>query len=155
MERRDLLKRAACLAAWSGFRASQAGAAETDQPSAAPRSEKTGQPSPEIGSAPTEIRKGNMLYRTLGRTGERVSAFGLGGHHIGLVKEEQDSVKLVRSAIDRGITFMDNCWDYHNGKSEEWMGKALRDGYREKVFLLSLIHISEPTRLGMISYAVF
>ena len=139
MERRDLLKRAACLAAWSGFRASQAGAAETDQPSAAPRSEKTGQPSPEIGSAPTEIRKGNMLYRTLGRTGEWVSAFGLGGHHIGLVKEEQDSVKLVRSSIDRGITFMDNCWDYHNGKSEEWMGKALRDGYREKVFLMTKI----------------
>ena len=139
MERRDLLKRAAWLAAWSGFRASQAGAAETDQPSAAPRSEKTGQPSPEIGSAPTEIRKGNMLYRTLGRTGERVSAFGLGGHHIGLVKEEQDSVKLIRSAIDRGITFMDNCWDYHNGKSEEWMGKALRDGYREKVFLMTKI----------------
>jgi predicted aldo/keto reductase-like oxidoreductase len=139
MERRDLLKRAACLAAWSGFRASQAGAAETDQPSAAPSSEKTGQPSPELGSAPAEIRKGNMLYRTLGRTGERVSAFGLGGHHIGLVKEEQDSVKLVRSAIDRGITFMDNCWDYHNGKSEEWMGKALRDGYREKVFLMTKI----------------
>lgn len=139
MERRDLLKRAACLAAWSGFRASQAGAAETDQPSAAPSSEKAGQPSPELGSAPAEIRKGNMLYRTLGRTGERVSAFGLGGHHIGLVKEEQDSVKLVRSSIDRGITFMDNCWDYHNGKSEEWMGKALRDGYREKVFLMTKI----------------
>jgi predicted aldo/keto reductase-like oxidoreductase len=139
MERRDLLKSAACLAAWSGFRASQAGAAGTDQPSAAPSSEKTGQPSPELGSAPAEIRKGNMLYRTLGRTGERVSAFGLGGHHIGLVKEEQDSVKLVRSAIDRGITFMDNCWDYHNGKSEEWMGKALRDGYREKVFLMTKI----------------
>ena len=139
MERRDLLKRAACLAAWSGFRASQAGAAETGQPSASPRSEKSGHPSPERGSAPTEIRKGNMLYRTLGRTGERVSAFGLGGHHIGLVKEEQDSVKLVRSSIDRGITFMDNCWDYHNGKSEEWMGKALRDGYREKVFLMTKI----------------
>jgi predicted aldo/keto reductase-like oxidoreductase len=139
MERRALLKSAACLAAWSGFRASQAGAAETDQPSAAPSSEKTGQPSPELGSAPAEIRKGNMLYRTLGRTGERVSAFGLGGHHIGLVKEEQDSVKLVRSSIDRGITFMDNCWDYHNGKSEEWMGKALRDGYREKVFLMTKI----------------
>lgn len=139
MERRDLLKSAACLAAWSGFRASQAGAGGTDQPSAAPSSEKTGHPSPELGSAPAEIRKGNMLYRTLGRTGERVSAFGLGGHHIGLVKEEQDSVKLVRSAIDRGITFMDNCWDYHNGKSEEWMGKALRDGYREKVFLMTKI----------------
>jgi len=75
-----------------------------------------------------------MLFRKLGRTDERISAFGLGGHHIGLVKEEQDSIKLIRSAIDRGITFMDNCWDYHNGKSEVWMGKALRDGYRERVW---------------------
>lgn len=139
MERRNLLKRAAGLAAWSGFWASQAGAAETDQLSTAPGGEKTGQPSPELGPAPAEIRKGNMLYRMLGRTGERVSAFGLGGYHIGLVKEEQDSIKLMRSAIDRGITFMDNCWDYHNGKSEEWMGKALRDGYREKVFLMTKI----------------
>jgi predicted aldo/keto reductase-like oxidoreductase len=80
-----------------------------------------------------------MLYRALGRTGESISAFGLGGHHIGLVKEEQDSVKLIRSAIDRGITFMDNCWDYHNGKSEVWMGKALLDGYRQKVFLMTKI----------------
>jgi predicted aldo/keto reductase-like oxidoreductase len=80
-----------------------------------------------------------MLYRQLGRTGESISAFGLGGHHIGLVKEVQDSIRLIRSAIDRGITFMDNCWDYHDGKSEVWMGKALRDGYRQKVFLMTKI----------------
>ena len=80
-----------------------------------------------------------MLYRTLGRTGERVSAIGLGGYHIGQPKDEQESIRLIRTAIDRGITFMDNCWDYHDGKSEEWMGKALRDGYREKVFLMTKI----------------
>lgn len=137
MERRDLLKSAAGLAAWSGFWASQAEAAETDRPSTVSGGERTGGPSPGLGPAPAEIRKGGMLYRMLGRTGERVSAFGLGGFHIATVKEEQDSIRLVRTAIDRGITFMDNCWDYHNGKSEEWMGKALRDGYREKVFLMT------------------
>jgi predicted aldo/keto reductase-like oxidoreductase len=85
--------------------------------------------------------KGNngMIYRTLGSTGERVSAIGLGGSHIGNPLMESDSIKLIRSAIDRGITFMDNCWDYHKGKSEIRMGKALRDGYRDKVFLMTKI----------------
>ena len=137
MERRDVLKSAAILAAWSGFWTSWAGAAETSLPSAARGADTTGQPSPGKLGPPAVIRKGDMLYRMLGTTGERVSAFGLGGFHIGLVKEEQDSIQLIRSAIDRGITFMDNCWDYHNGKSEVWMGKALRDGYREKVFLMT------------------
>jgi len=80
-----------------------------------------------------------MLYRTMGRTGERISALGLGGYHIGVPKDEDESIRLVRSAIDRGITFMDNCWDYHNGGSEVRMGKALRDGYRDAVFLMSKI----------------
>src|ERR1039458_7177855 len=70
--------------------------------------------------------EGGMLYRRLGRTGEKVSAIGLGGYHIGTQKDEQESIRLVRSAIDRGITFMDNCWDYHDGVSEVRMGKALR-----------------------------
>lgn len=78
-----------------------------------------------------------MLYRTLGRTGERVSVVGLGGHHMGLADNEAEAVRLVRSAIDRGINFMDNCWAYHDGKSERWMGKALKDGYREKVLLMT------------------
>ena len=80
-----------------------------------------------------------MSYRTLGRTGERVSAIGLGGHHIGRIREEQESIKLIRSAIDRGINFMDNSWDYHNGRSHRWMGQALKDGYRQKVFLMTKI----------------
>ena len=82
-------------------------------------------------------RRGDMIYRTLGRTGERVSAIGLGGYHIGVARTEQDATRLVRSAIDRGITFLDNCWDYMDGKCEVWMGQALRDGYRKKVFLMT------------------
>ena len=84
-----------------------------------------------------QTRSGDMIYRTLGKTGERVSAIGLGGSHIGRPATEEESVRIVRSAIDRGITFMDNCWDYANGKCEMWMGKALRDGYRKKVFLMT------------------
>ena len=81
-----------------------------------------------------------MIYRELGRTGERVSAIGLGGWHLGLNHVSEDlSLRLIRTAIDRGITFMDNCWDYNEGKSEERMGKALKDGYRERVFLMTKI----------------
>ncbi len=82
-------------------------------------------------------RSGDMIYRKLGRTGERVSAIGLGGYHIGMAKDDQESARLVRSAIDRGITFLDNCWDYMDGKCEVWMGKALRDGYRNRIFLMT------------------
>src|ERR1035438_491420 len=80
-----------------------------------------------------------MIYRTLGSTGQKVSAIGLGGFHIGNPVQESESLKIIRSAIDGGITFMDNCWDYHEGKSEVRMGKALRDGYRDKVFLMTKI----------------
>src|SRR5438034_979475 len=77
-------------------------------------------------------------YRTLGRTGERVSAIGLGGWHLGLEGvDEQLSVRIIRTAIDRGINFLDNSWDYNDGASETRMGKALRDGYRQKVFLMT------------------
>ena len=82
---------------------------------------------------------GAMIYRTLGRTGEKVSAIGVGGSHIGKQKDPEESVRIVRAAIDQGITFMDNCWDYHQGESEVRMGKALRDGYRQKVFLMTKI----------------
>ena len=76
-------------------------------------------------------RKGDMLYRKLGRTGEEVSAIGMGGFHLGQHALTEDaSIRLIRSAIDRGITFMDNSWDYNEGQSEIRMGKALKDGYR-------------------------
>ncbi len=77
--------------------------------------------------------------RDLGRTGEKVSAIGLGGYHIGMQADEAESIRLIRSAIDGGITFMDNCWDYNKGVSEIRMGKALQDGYRQKVFLMTKI----------------
>ena len=81
----------------------------------------------------------NMLYRELGHTGERVSAIGFGGYHLGLMQDPDASIRLLRAAIDRGITFMDNCWDYNGGISEVRMGQALRDGYRQKVFLMTKI----------------
>jgi predicted aldo/keto reductase-like oxidoreductase len=82
---------------------------------------------------------GEMPYRTLGRSGEKVSLLGLGGNHIGLPKDEQESLRIIRAAIDNGINFLDNCWDYHDGMSEVRMGKALQDGYRQKVFLMTKI----------------
>jgi predicted aldo/keto reductase-like oxidoreductase len=88
---------------------------------------------------PNDTVRGDMRYRKLGRTGEEVSAIGLGGYHIGTQKEESESVKIIRAAIDAGITFMDNSWDYNDGVSEIRMGKALRDGYRDKVFLMTKI----------------
>jgi predicted aldo/keto reductase-like oxidoreductase len=82
---------------------------------------------------------GGVPLRPLGSTGEKVSAIGLGGYHIGIPKDEEEGIRIIRTAIDRGITFMDNCWDYHQGASEVRMGKALRDGYRDKVFLMTKI----------------
>ena len=82
-------------------------------------------------------RSSDMLYRKFGSTGERVSAIGLGGYHVGRAASEEEAVKLVRAAVDRGITFLDNSWSYMSGKCELWMGQALRDGYRSKVFLMT------------------
>jgi len=91
---------------------------------------------------PAIIRKsfaagGDMPYRTLGRTGEKVSLLGLGGYHIGTQRDEQESIRIVHAAIDSGINFLDNCWDYHDGVSEVRMGKALQGGYRKKIFLMT------------------
>jgi predicted aldo/keto reductase-like oxidoreductase len=83
--------------------------------------------------------KTGMTYRTLGRTGERVSMMGLGGYHIGNQKDEQESIRIIRTAIDNGVNFLDNCWDYNGGESEVRMGKALRDGYRQRAFLMTKI----------------
>ncbi len=81
-----------------------------------------------------------MQKRALGSTGEKVSAIDLGGWHLGLKHvDEQLAIRIVRSAIDRGITFMDNSWDYNGGSSEKRMGKALGDGYRDRVFLMTKI----------------
>jgi predicted aldo/keto reductase-like oxidoreductase len=89
------------------------------------------------GAAAGQAVSNGMPYRTLGKTGQKVSAIGLGGYHLGDPPDPADAVRITRSAIDRGITFMDNCWDYHLGESERRMGMALRDGYRQKVFLMT------------------
>src|SRR5438876_6290436 len=78
-------------------------------------------------------------YRRLGRSGERVSVIGLGGWHLGIQSDEQETVRIIRTALDSGINFLDNCWDYNDGASEIRMGKALRDGYRQKAFLMTKI----------------
>ncbi len=88
---------------------------------------------------PPTTLEGEMIYRTLGSTGEKVSAIGMGGFHLSKPQTDEEAVKLVRAAIDRGLTFMDNCWDYANGVSEIRAGKALKDGYRNKVFQMSKI----------------
>src|SRR5258706_1676609 len=81
-----------------------------------------------------------MIYRTLGSTGERVSAIGVGGWHLGLKHvDEELAIRIVRSAIDRGLNCLDNCWDYNEGASEKRMGKALRDGYRDRAFVMTKI----------------
>jgi len=81
-----------------------------------------------------------MIYRTLGSTGEKVSAIGVGGWHLGLPNvDEQTAIRIVRAAIDAGINFLDNSWDYNDGLSEVRMGKAIRDGYRERAFVMTKI----------------
>ncbi|WP_239462037.1 aldo/keto reductase [Occallatibacter savannae] len=83
--------------------------------------------------------KGEMLYRELGSTGEQVSVIGLGGSHLGRPKvEEDDAIRLIHEGLDRGINFLDNSWDYNEGRSEERVGKALsQGGYRQKAFVMT------------------
>src|SRR6202049_266598 len=88
--------------------------------------------------SPSESKNG-IPYRTLGRTKEKVSLVGLGGYHLGKQADAQDSIRIIRTGLDSGINFLDNCWDYNGGESEIRMGNALRDGYRQKAFLMSKI----------------
>jgi len=77
--------------------------------------------------------------RPLGNSGVEVSALGIGGYHLGLIPRERDAIEIVREAIDAGVTFMDNAWEYHDGKSEKRMGKALAGGWRDNAFLMSKV----------------
>ena len=83
--------------------------------------------------------KNGIPYRTLGRSREKVSIIGLGGYHLGKQADPQESIRIIRTGLDEGINFLDNCWDYNGGESEIRMGKALRDGFRQKAFLMSKI----------------
>jgi aryl-alcohol dehydrogenase-like predicted oxidoreductase len=80
-----------------------------------------------------------MEYRSLGKTGERVSSIGVGGAHAGRAASADEATRIIRTAIDNGINFLDNCWDYGFGEAEIRMGNALRDGYRQRVFLMTKI----------------
>lgn len=84
--------------------------------------------------------KNGVPYRILGRSGEKVSVVGIGGYHLGKPElDAQESIRIIRMALDEGINFLDNCWDYNAGESEVRMGKALRDGYRQRAFLMTKI----------------
>ena len=83
--------------------------------------------------------KNGIPHRTLGRTGEKVSLIGLGGYHLGKQSDPDESFRIIRTGINEGINFLDNCWDYNDGESEIRMGRALRDGYRQKAFLMTKI----------------
>ena len=85
-------------------------------------------------------KQSDVPVRTLGHTGERVSMVGIGGYHLARPGvSEEEGIRIVRTALDAGINFLDNCWDYNGGESELRMGKALRDGYRQKAFLMTKI----------------
>jgi len=98
----------------------------------------TQHPAPQAIAQTSSASATGMPTRVLGRTGERVSIIGLGGWHIGSIKNEGEAIRLMHAAIDEGVTFFDNCWDYQDGHAEEVMGKALAmDGRRKKVFLMT------------------
>jgi uncharacterized protein len=83
------------------------------------------------------VATGGVPHRKFGKTNETVSIIGVGGHTLATAKNEAESIKIVHEAIDAGVNFMDNAWEYNNGRSEEVMGKALKGGWRDKVFLMT------------------
>ncbi len=123
----------------TGLAAPAAFAQQSATPAVAPASATDASKLPRA-TSPGELR-GEMLYRPLGRTGETVSAIGLGGSHIAKAQiTEAETIRLIHQAVDRGITFLDNSWDYNEGRSERRMGNALSEGgYRNKVFLMTKI----------------
>lgn len=95
---------------------------------------------PLLSFLPDANRKKELPMRVLGRTGEKVSLISIGGFHVGDPSvSEDEAISIIRTAIDRGVNFMDNAWSYKNGRSEELMGLALKDGYRKKVLLMTKI----------------
>jgi aryl-alcohol dehydrogenase-like predicted oxidoreductase len=94
---------------------------------------------PAESEAADDGRSRGIPTRPLGKTGEQIPIIGLGGHNIGTVKDEQEAIRIMHTAIDEGLTFFDNAWEYHQGRSEELQGKALAtDGRRQKVFLMTM-----------------
>src|SRR5271169_1495034 len=124
--RRDFLKvSAGAVAATSGVSANS-----KELASSTASGERTAAPAGQAG---------DMIYRKFGSTDAQISAIGVGGHHLGDVPTLDEAVQLVHEAIDAGVTFFDNAWEYYNGKTETILGRALRDGRREKVFLMTKV----------------
>ena len=141
MKRRQFLTSAAAAAvlssksvAWARGQAMQA-----SQPMTESSSEAAASRIPRVSTAGT--MRGEMLYRDLGSTGVQVSVIGLGGSHLGQASvTEDEAVRLIHEGLDRGINFLDNSWDYNEGRSEERVGKALSQGvYRQKAFVMTKI----------------
>jgi predicted aldo/keto reductase-like oxidoreductase len=128
MKRRTFLASASVAGAAPLLTGLTAGQTKAAEPDALPRFDSAGE----------TVRDG-MRYRKLGSTGVEVSCVGVGGFHIGVPKDEQEGIKVIRAALDAGMNFLDNSWDYHDGGSEIRMGKALQDGYRKKAFLMTKI----------------
>src|SRR5579884_340933 len=91
-----------------------------------------------IGESRASAAGASIPRRPLGRTDVEVSVLALGGAHLGRAPSEHEATRIVHAAIDAGLTFMDNAWEYHQGRSEEWMGKAL-EGRRDQVFLMTKV----------------
>ena len=131
MERRKFLQQAAATAALAGWKAAAGQSANGN-------TELTG--AAALTPLPVVNTSNGIGRRKLGRADVEVSIIGIGGYHIGLSDvTEQEALRVVRAALDQGINFLDNCWDYNGGVSEERMGKALSDGYRKKAFLMTKI----------------
>ncbi len=118
--RRDFMKTVGVLGAAVGLSAGARASSASGAPTAA------------------DTASGEIPRRPLGRSGVEVSAIGVGGHHLGDLSTVDDAIRLVHEAVDSGITFFDNCWEYYNGKTENWLGRALR-GRRDKVFLMTKV----------------
>jgi len=86
-----------------------------------------------------EAAPGTIPRRQFGRHPDMISALGLGGHHLGNAATLSEATALVHEAVDAGITFFDNAWEYNDHRSEEWMGQALRGGYRDRIFLMTKV----------------
>ena len=128
LRRRRFLYEAAAIGASAALSSAAASAGEY-QPSAGKRA---------VDAGDSKASNGAIPRRALGKTGVKVSALGMGGHHLGEPKSVNDAIELVHKAIDGGIDFFDNCWEYFNGKTENWLGRALA-GKRDKVFLMTKV----------------
>jgi len=135
MERRSFLKQAATAAALAGI---ENAASKSANAISAANTAVQGIAAHTPGPFSSTVN--GIGRRKLGRAEAEVSIIGIGGYHLGLGSvSETDAIHIIRRALDEGINFLDNCWDYNAGVSEERMGKALADGYRQKAFLMTKI----------------